>query len=87
MASWASAMVMLREGAEPTFQLVCRDKNRLAIQADILGISSLGVRNILCLSGDHQSLGNHPGAGGVFDLDSMGLIDLCNRIAPDAGKC
>jgi 5,10-methylenetetrahydrofolate reductase len=55
-------------------QMVCRDRNRIAIQSDVLGAVALGIGNILCLSGDHQKFGNHPSAKGVFDLDSMQLI-------------
>jgi len=61
-------------GAEPVMQMTCRDRNRIAIQSDVLGAIALGIKNILCLSGDHQTLGNHPGAKGVFDIDSMQLI-------------
>ncbi|MCG2774363.1 MAG: methylenetetrahydrofolate reductase [Desulfobacterales bacterium] len=74
MSSWAASLVVLQEGLEPNFQMVCRDRNRLAIQSDILGIYAHGIRNILCLSGDHQRFGNHPGAKNVFDIDSMQLI-------------
>jgi methylenetetrahydrofolate reductase (NADPH) len=74
MSSWAASLILLEEGLEPNFQMVCRDRNRLAIQSDILGIYSHGIRNMLCLSGDHQSFGNHPEAKNVFDIDSMQLI-------------
>ncbi|MFH1292811.1 MAG: methylenetetrahydrofolate reductase, partial [Pseudomonadota bacterium] len=74
MSSWAASLVVLQEGLEPNFQMVCRDRNRLAIQSDILGIYAHGIKNILCLSGDHQRFGNHPGAKNVFDIDSMQLI-------------
>lgn len=76
MASWAASVIAMEEGLEPNFQMVCRDRNRLAMQADILGASALGVRNILCLSGDHQSFGDHPTAMGVYDIDSMQLINM-----------
>jgi methylenetetrahydrofolate reductase (NADPH) len=59
---------------EPVIQITCRDRNRIAIQSDVLGAYALGVRNILCLSGDHQSFGNHQGARNVYDLDSIQLI-------------
>ena len=74
MSSWAASLILLQEGLEPNFQMVCRDRNRLAIQSDILGVYSHGIRNMLCLSGDHQSFGNHPEAKNVFDIDSMQLI-------------
>jgi len=74
MSSIAAATLALREGLEPVMQMTCRDRNRLAQQADLLGAYALGIRNCLCLSGDHQKFGNHPDAKNVFDLDSMGLI-------------
>jgi methylenetetrahydrofolate reductase (NADPH) len=74
MSSVAAALLVLQGGLEPVMQMTCRDRNRLAIQADILGAYALGVRNILCLSGDHQSFGNHPQAKSVYDIDSMQLI-------------
>ncbi|OPX39212.1 MAG: 5,10-methylenetetrahydrofolate reductase [Desulfobacteraceae bacterium 4484_190.2] len=74
MSSWAASLVLLQEGLEPNFQMVCRDRNRLAIQSDILGVYAHGIRNMLCLSGDHQRFGNHPEAKNVFDIDSMQLI-------------
>jgi len=66
MSSWAASMICLEEGVEPNFQMVCRDRNRLAMQADILGAYAHGLRNMLCLSGDHQTFGDHPQAKGVF---------------------
>jgi methylenetetrahydrofolate reductase (NADPH) len=65
--------------------MVCRDRNRLAIQSDILGIYSHGIRNMLCLSGDHQKFGNHPDAKNVFDIDSMQLIHTVKTMR-DEGK-
>lgn len=85
MSSWAASTIMLQEGVEPNFQMVCRDRNRLAIQSDILGISAMGVRNMLCLSGDHQIFGNHPQAKNVYDIDSMQLISLVRKMR-DEGK-
>ncbi len=85
MSSWAAATILLQEGIEPNFQLVCRDRNRLAIQSDILGVYAMGVRNMLCLSGDHQSFGNHPEAKNVYDIDSMQLIALAKKMR-DEGK-
>jgi len=85
MSSWAAATILIQQGIEPNFQLVCRDRNRLAIQSDILGVYAMGVRNMLCLSGDHQSFGNHPEAKNVYDIDSMQLIALVKKMR-DEGK-
>jgi methylenetetrahydrofolate reductase (NADPH) len=74
MSSIAVGAILHRLGLEPTMQMVVRDRNRIAIQSDIFGAYALGIRNILCLSGDHQKFGNHPTAKNVFDLDSMQLI-------------
>lgn len=65
---------LVQEGYEPIFQLTCRDRNRLAIQSDILSSYILGIRNILSLTGDHTSLGDHPQSKPVFDLDSVSLL-------------
>jgi methylenetetrahydrofolate reductase (NADPH) len=80
MASWAACLILLQEGMEPNFQMVCRDRNRLAMQADILGAYAHGVRNMLCLSGDHCKFGDHPTAKGVFDIDSTQLIQMVKRM-------
>lgn len=85
MASWAASLIILQEGLEPNYQMVCRDRNRLAMQADILGAYALGIRNMLCLSGDHMKFGDHPNAKGVFDIDSMQLIQTVKRMR-DEGK-
>lgn len=74
MSSIAVGAILQRMGLEATMQMVCRDRNRIAIQSDIFGGYALGIRNILCLSGDHQKFGNHPTAKNVFDLDSIQLI-------------
>jgi methylenetetrahydrofolate reductase (NADPH) len=76
LSSIASAVLIMQEGLEPTVQMTCRDRNRLAIQADLLGAYALGARNLLCLTGDHQSFGNHPMAKNVHDLDSIQLIRM-----------
>jgi len=83
MASWAACIMLIQEGLEPNFQMVCRDRNRLAMQADILGAYAHGVRNMLCLSGDHQKFGDHPEAKGVFDIDSIQLIQAVKRMRDD----
>ncbi len=76
LSSLAAAVLALREGVEPVVQMTCRDRNRIAIQSDVLGAYALGVRNILCLSGDHQVFGNHPTCKNVYDLDSIQLLHL-----------
>ena len=85
MASWAASLILVQQGLEPNFQMVCRDRNRLAMQADILGVYAHGIRNMLCLSGDHQMFGDHPQAKGVFDIDSMQLISMVKQMR-DEGK-
>jgi methylenetetrahydrofolate reductase (NADPH) len=85
MSSWAASTIMLQEGVEPNFQMVCRDRNRLAMMSDILGVYAMGVRNMLCLSGDHQRFGNHPEAKNVYDIDSIQLIALVKKMR-DEGK-
>jgi len=85
MSSWAASLICLAEGLEPNFQMVCRDRNRLAMQSDILGAYAHGIRNMLCLSGDHQQFGDHPQAKGVFDIDSMQLLGMAKKMR-DEGK-
>ncbi|MDP6043876.1 MAG: methylenetetrahydrofolate reductase [Dehalococcoidales bacterium] len=74
MSSLTGCLILKQQGIDPVMQMVVRDRNRLAIQSDLLGAVALGVGNVLCLSGDHQKFGNHPGAKGVFDIDSIQLI-------------
>src|SRR4030042_1504045 len=74
MSSIAVSAILFRMGLEPNMQMVCRDRNRIAMQSDIFGAYALGIRNILCLSGDHQKFGNQPTAKNVFDLDSIQWI-------------
>lgn len=71
LSSMASAVACLQEGGEPVMQMTCRDRNRIAMQSDILGAASLGVRNVLCLSGDHQTFGNQKEARNVYDIDPI----------------
>ncbi|MCG8563731.1 MAG: methylenetetrahydrofolate reductase, partial [Desulfobacterales bacterium] len=85
MSSLAGSALMVEEGLEPNFQMVCRDRNRLAMMSDILGAHALGIRNMLCLSGDHQSFGNHPEAKNVHDIDSIQLLALVKKMR-DQGK-
>jgi 5,10-methylenetetrahydrofolate reductase len=74
MSSAAAAAILEANGITPVAQLSCRDRNRIALQGDILGAAALGVRNILCLTGDHVSRGDHPSAKPVFDLDAITLL-------------
>jgi methylenetetrahydrofolate reductase (NADPH) len=74
MCSLAVCSLVQQVGVEPVMQITCRDRNRIAIQADVLGAVALGIKNILCLSGDHQKFGNHPQAKNVYDIDSIQLI-------------
>jgi methylenetetrahydrofolate reductase (NADPH) len=80
MSSLAGCMLLKQQGIDPVMQIVVRDRNRLAIQSDVLGAVALGIGNILCLSGDHQRFGNHPTAKGVFDIDSIQLIQTLKRM-------
>jgi 5,10-methylenetetrahydrofolate reductase len=70
----ALSALLLREGVEPILQLTCRDRNRMALQSDLLGAAALGIENLLLLSGDHACFGDHPQARSVFDLDSIQLL-------------
>ncbi|HDZ91067.1 MAG: methylenetetrahydrofolate reductase [Deltaproteobacteria bacterium] len=74
MSSLAACTLLRGAGLDPVLQMVVRDRNRIALQSDILGASALGIGNLLCLSGDHQSFGNQPQTVGVFDLDSIQLL-------------
>jgi len=85
MSSIASAVLAMQEGMEPIVQMTCRDRNRLAMQSDLLGAYALGARNLLCLTGDHQSFGNHPTAKNVHDLDSIQFIRMV-RDMRDEGR-
>jgi methylenetetrahydrofolate reductase (NADPH) len=78
MAAWAASILLAREGVDPIMHVTCRDRNRLALQSDLLGAAALGVRNVLCLTGDHMVHGDHPGAKPVFDLDSLQLLGLAD---------
>jgi methylenetetrahydrofolate reductase (NADPH) len=85
MSSFSSCIILKEMGFDPILQMVCRDRNRIAIQSDILGAAALGMNNILCLSGDHQKFGDHPRAKNVFDMDSIQLINTV-RMLRDDGK-
>ena len=80
MSSLAGSVLLKQQGVDPVMQIVCRDRNRLAIQSDVLGAIALGVGNFLCLSGDHQKFGNHPTAKSVFDIDSIQLIQTLKKM-------
>jgi 5,10-methylenetetrahydrofolate reductase len=80
MSSLAGCVLLKQTGIEPVMQMVVRDRNRLALQSDILGAVALGIGNFLCLSGDHQKFGNHPTAKGVFDIDSIQLIQMLKKM-------
>jgi methylenetetrahydrofolate reductase (NADPH) len=85
MSSVAACAHLAAMGLEPVLQMVTRDRNRIALQSDIMGAYSLGIRNMLCLSGDHQSFGSQPEAMNVFDIDSMHLIHTVKKMR-DEGK-
>jgi 5,10-methylenetetrahydrofolate reductase len=86
MSSIAGAKLLLDAGCEPIMQMTCRDRNRIALQSDLLGAWALGMRNCLCISGDHQIAGasgklkGHPGAKNVFDVDSIQLISIIKEM-------
>jgi 5,10-methylenetetrahydrofolate reductase len=84
MSSVAACALVKQEGLDPVMQMTCRDRNRIAIQSDILGAVALGIRNLLCLSGDHQKFGNHPGSKNVHDLDSIQLIEVVRKMRDQA---
>jgi 5,10-methylenetetrahydrofolate reductase len=84
MSSLAGSVILLQMNMEPIMQMTCRDRNRIGLQSDVLGAAALGVRNILCLTGDHQSFGNHPAAKGVYDVDSIQLLQIIKNMR-DAG--
>ncbi len=83
MSSWGASIIARQQGLEPNYQMVCRDRNRLAMQSDVLAAYANGIRNIVCLSGDHQDFGDHPDALSVFDLDSMQLIQMVKTMRDD----
>ncbi len=85
LSSLAGSVIALEAGVEPVMQLQCRDRNRMALQSDLLGASALGIPNVLLLTGDHQGSGDHPEARGVFDLDSVQLVWTA-RTMRDAGR-
>jgi methylenetetrahydrofolate reductase (NADPH) len=80
MSSLVGCVLLKQVGVEPVMQMVVRDRNRLALQSDVLGAVAMGIGNFLCLSGDHQKFGNHPSAKGVFDIDSIQLIQMLKKM-------
>lgn len=76
LSSMGGCILLKNIGLEPIMQVSCRDRNRIALQSDVLGAAACGIRNILFISGDHQSFGNHPDARGVYDVDSIQLIKI-----------
>ena len=80
LSSMGGSFILIKLNLEPIMQMTCRDRNRIALQSDVLGAASVGVRNILFITGDHQSFGNHPDAKGVFDLDSIQLIQIVKNM-------
>jgi len=80
IGSIAVSNMLLERGIEPVFQMTCRDRNRIALQMDLLSAYSLGIRNVLSLTGDHVAMGDHPEAKPVFDLDSVGLLQAMVKL-------
>ncbi|WP_425060569.1 hypothetical protein SCACP_12980 [Sporomusa carbonis] len=83
LSSIAAGVHVLKGGGTPIIQMTCRDRNRIAMQSDLLGAYSLGIRDVLCLSGDHQSFGNHPTSKNVYDVDSVQLISMVKKMRDD----
>jgi methylenetetrahydrofolate reductase (NADPH) len=83
LSSIAAGAILVQEGVEPVIQMTCRDRNRLAIQSDLLGASALGIKNLLCIAGDHQRFGNHPGSKNVHDLDAIQLLQMMKALRDD----
>jgi len=83
MSGWAICKILVDMGLEPVFEMTLRDRNRIALQGDLLGASVMGIQNVLCLTGDHPSRGDHPQAKKVFDLDSVQWIATVKKIRDD----
>lgn len=81
MSPWAVCRVALDQGVEPIMHMACRDRNRLALQSDLLAAASLGIKNILCVSGDHVKFGDHGDAKPVHDIDSVHLLEAAKALA------
>ena len=80
MSSIAACVILKEMGFDPIVQMTTRDRNRIALQSDLLGAAALGMNNLLCLSGDHQRFGDHPTAKNVYDIDSIQLIHTVHRM-------
>ena len=80
LGSLAVCSLLKQKGFEPIFQMTCRDRNRLALQSDLLSAAALGIENVLLLTGDHTTLGDHPEAKPVFDLDSVQLLQVAKKL-------
>ena len=80
MGSLPACVALKNAGLTPILQLTCRDRNRIALQSELLGAAMLGIDNILCLTGDHTKMGDHPGAKPVFDLDSVSLLHTASQL-------
>ena len=80
MGSLPACVMLKNAGLTPILQLTCRDRNRIALQSELLGAAALGIENILCLTGDHTKMGDHPGAKPVFDLDSVSLLHTVSQL-------
>jgi methylenetetrahydrofolate reductase (NADPH) len=80
LGSLAASVLLKQAGLEPIYQLTCRDRNRIALQSDLLSACTLGIDNVLCLTGDHLKLGDHPTGKGVFDIDSVQLLDIARSL-------
>jgi 5,10-methylenetetrahydrofolate reductase len=80
LGSLAACALLKQRGIEPIFQVTCRDRNRIALQSDLLSAAVLGIENVLCLTGDYVGMGDHPDAKPVFDLDSVSLLETVKRL-------
>jgi methylenetetrahydrofolate reductase (NADPH) len=80
LSSLAAAVALSKAGVEPVYQIVTRDRNRIALQSDLLGAASLGIKNVLCLTGFHQTKINNPQAANVFDIDSIQLVAMVKKM-------
>jgi methylenetetrahydrofolate reductase (NADPH) len=83
MSSLAASALLVQEGIEPVLQMTCRDRNRIAIAADLIGASALGIRNLLALTGDDPKTGDEPDAKPVFDLSSRNIIEIARRLSDE----
>lgn len=80
LGSLAGCLLIKQKGGEPIFQMTCRDRNRIALQSDLLNAYVFGIENVLCLTGDYVTLGDHPDAKPVFDLDSVSLLHAARQL-------